>query len=1209
MKFFTSLFLAFFFWLSAWGQSLFINEWMVSNTRTLAGPDGFPGWVEIYNAGPNTINLSGYYFSDNPAQPTKYRFLTAGAALNVHPGKHFLVWLGRQKQGCFNCVPLELPLSGGAIYLIHPDSVTVIDAVQYGQQYRDISMGRTIDGGAAFGYFQNATPKRPNQQSVAAGEVLSPPIIETPGGFYNQNVFVKITHPDPDAQILYTTDGSQPQMSFLGGQPFPYKNQWPQASDGVRFPMLSDTMRTFVFEDSIELKPGHLRPNHVANFSTSFDTEPWYIPQQSLQKGTVIRAVAVKEGAIASPVNSQTYFIKDAHWKAHELPVVSIATGNHELFDYNHGISTAGVDFENWRDTSNSSPQGNSPANWHREGSFYEIPVSLSFFDRDGSLRIAQEAGMRIHGGWTRYAPRKSFRLYARAAYGNNTLEHPFFSLSDHTSYKRLLLRNSGNDHAATLFRDAFMQNLVKHLNFDIQLSEPAVVYLNGEYQGLYNLREFQNHHYIERKYEVAANQLDLLGSNFEVLEGTSFQFIMMLSYMVNRDLSQPEHLEFVETLLDIPGFLEYVMAQVFIRNSDWPHNNVKVWRKRTAFQPHQPTGLDGRFRWMMYDTDHGFGLVGSNNGVHHNTLEMAYQTAQVGMMLQRLFENDSVKNWFGIRYQDLLNTCFRSDHIIRMVDSMEAMYRPEIPMQMSRWGMPASFENWQSQVERLRAFARARGLHARQHLSAQFDWSPPILLQLDVNQEAAGYCHINTVSLVPETPGLQKGLYPWVGMYVPDVPIVISAHAYPGFEFGYWIRGTDTLFQDTLQFSLQQATSIKAFFLPTIEDCSSQLGYQLAECPYVFDHWSPSSLPGSAPSHAAFVYFDRADPPINAPIAGITSGAFNLESRTRILGLGLDGVAFVNTGNAAGNPGYPGGQLGGLLLTVDTRDLPQAWVSWIGRTHERQSRVYEIRLQYRIGQEGPFLDLLDVNGFPMVYRTQMQPGDAYEFPPVALPAHLLGRSCVQLLWRYAYTGQRRVATSGARDILGVKSIRLAAVPFPEDFTALFPTPDFSGPEQVLAGDTSQWASHMYMAGSRFQWTVKGGEILGASNASVVKIYWQEPGMGSVTLELVLPDGCRWAGRKDVAVKSGFEADATEEFSASLFPNPNDGTFKVAFAGDPMQQVDLSIFDITARLLHQEYLMLGREHQISLNLPSGIYLLVLREQATGKTHTSKFEVR
>src|SRR5690625_7583079 len=112
-----------------------------------------------------------------------------------------------------------------------------------------------------------------------------------------------------------------------------------------------------------------------------------------------------------------------------------------------------------------------------------------------------------------------------------------------------------------------------------------------------------------------------------------------------------------------------------------------------------------------------------------------------------------------------------------------------------------------------------------------------------------------------------------------------------------------------------------------------------------------------------AVAYMDRTDPEIDAEIGGVTLGAYNLNSRTRINGLEEDGISFINTGNVEGNPGYPGGGLGGALLVLDTRESREASVSVTAGAKAANSRIYHLRLQYRTGNDGECTDVVDGQG------------------------------------------------------------------------------------------------------------------------------------------------------------------------------------------------------------------------------------------------------
>ncbi len=202
---------------------------------------------------------------------------------------------------------------------------------------------------------------------------------------------------------------------------------------------------------------------------------------------------------------------------------------------------------------------------------------------------------------------------------------------------------------------------------------------------------------------------------------------------------------------------------------------------------------------------------------------------------------------------------------------------------------------------------------------------------------------------------------------------------------------------------------------------------HRLADAAYGFGHWSPDEPAGAYPPHMLFLQGDRDDAWLNTPLdeayhipahdaadAGDVGLPYAAGSRTRINGLGADGIAFINTGR--------GRDLGGALLAVDTRDISDANVRWTGGTVLPNSRVYAIRLQYRVGHEGPFRDLKDAEGLPSEYlRHPTEEGHARAMDLVALPADAMGHPHVQLLWRY----YRVAGDSGPRAQLRLDDVLL----------------------------------------------------------------------------------------------------------------------------------------------------------------------------------------
>ena len=614
---------------------------------------------------------------------------------------------------------------------------------------------------------------------------FSPPTFSVPGGYYESAFSLELHTSEPGATILYTLDGSDPDPNHLNGKIFTYKNNHPQYAGNKTFPLLTDSIQTFVYQAPIQISDKSGVSNSTSAKSSTFDLSPTYLPKIPVPKGTTVKAAVWNRGAVMGPVISHTYFV--GNMPRHTIPVIALGIGENQLFDFHDGIHCAGVDFEQWRARSGDFAQGNSPANWQRRGKDHEVAVSVEYFTAEGMQMWTQTAGLRIHGGGSRMRSRKSFRLYARNKYGSPSFQYPLFFGRDHDTFKRFLLRNSGNDEQKTLFRDAALQNLVSHLYPDIQHSEPVVVYLNGEYWGVYNLREWQNEHYIQRLYDIAPEELDFMKEKRSVSRGNYNHFLDMMAYIEQHDLSMQVHFDEVAQRMDVENFTDMVLISVYARNTDWPGNNIKQWRKREPFTPDALPGHDGRWRWLINDLDFGYGLYGGWNAYTHNTLQHAFSNVgDVGRILRKLMENPAYQLYFTNRYCDLINTCFTPNHTESLLDSMQSLYAPEISLHLKRWNVAEDTLHWIQEIEVMREFARKRPQYAIEHLKTLRKVHLHHTLTVDVSDTAAGTVKVNTVQLLPfSTPGVTA--YPWTGIYLEKHAVELEAISGNGYVFSHW--------------------------------------------------------------------------------------------------------------------------------------------------------------------------------------------------------------------------------------------------------------------------------------------------------------------------------------------------------------------------------------------------------------------------------------
>ncbi|AWV96675.1 CotH kinase family protein [Arcticibacterium luteifluviistationis] len=1010
--------------------NLYINEVMASNDASVLDNVGEASdWIEIYSSMPNTTNLKGYFFTDDKDDLTQFEIEND---ILINPSEYKIFWASDETGNGDYHLNFKLSSSGEWVALVAPDGQTIIDSMSFGQQRTDISYGKISYNPVETRYFTPSTPYANNSSSNSYLGFLEPPSFSNEAGFFDNDFDLTLSSSEANVNIIYSLDGSEPNSNNLTPVNYYYKNTYPQYPGDPVGPTIQGSYQSYMYSGAFTIYDRTSEPNDISNISTTLTNHhPTYLPNYQNNKGMVVRAISQKAGYLSSPIVTKSFFKKTNGEKKYDLPYVSLSFTEKEMFEYQNGIAVGGADFDSFRsyDQTTVDLLPLYVGNYYRTGRENEITGSFEYFE-DQTPSVSQDIGIRVHGNRSRHWAQKSLRLYARSEYGKSNIEYPIFKNVDYDIFKRIIVRNGGNDFHFTHFRDAVLQKAVSHLKFDTQSFQTAVLYLNGEYWGLVNLRERLDDDYFEIKYGIDKDSIDVLENDHLANYGSEDNYLDLLNFIRSSDLASPNNYNQMLAKIDVENYIDYQSSEIFYGNQDWPFNNILFWRKKVPFINADMGVHDGRWRWSMYDIDNSAGSVwNSNTRSDFDALrEASYGDQWYSELFYKLLRSSSFKNDFIVRNADLLNSTFKPSYINGLIDEQRALIEPAMTDHINRWKEPLEAYNspinttyWLIHVNKMKDWLDERGYYHKLHIKQKFGITGETDLILDVSNTAHGHIKINTIEIKGSTPGVDENPYPWTGLYFKNIENKLIGIPKLGYKFSHWVVDGQQVLDDTLSINTTASSvNIQCVFEENFySENLSPIAYQLSDCHYEFLHWDEESPAGTYPSAMKFVYMDEVEPSLTAAISDSTFGDYDESKRTRINGLDEDGVSFINTGKS--NPGYPEGKLGGLILALNTENIETVNLSWTGRTIEPNEREYAIRLQYRVGDILDFQDF-SVNGSPLEYARQNNAGDSTVFENIELPTELMGKSYVQLLWRYYSLNPN---DSGSRPQLAVDDIKI----------------------------------------------------------------------------------------------------------------------------------------------------------------------------------------
>lgn len=399
-----------------------------------------------------------------------------------------------------------------------------------------------------------------------------------------------------------------------------------------------------------------------------------------------------------------------------------------------------------------------------------EKPCHFDFFETDGTCVISQDCGIKLFGGKTREFSEKSMQLVARKQYSDSRFHYQFFKDKDIKKYKWLVLRTSGNDFRETRFLDAMTTGLVKNLDLMVQGYRPTVLFINGKYWGIYNLREKINDEYLKNNAGANPDSCDLLFRTGGAEVGRAKDYHRMLEFMKNNSPSIQKNYDSIKKLMDVDNFINYMCSQLYICNQD--KGNIRWWRAKN---------LDNKWRWIFYDTDAGFGasFQAYDNWLHVHLMPRDnrwFNQPWSTFLFRTLMESNEFRTKLINQSAHLLNTNFQEDTVYNHIAYFEALLSPEIDRHLNRWDREK--KDWCRSINRLEKFASIRPKYFRQQMIEELGLKGLFTLYVNYN---------DTVDCQVKISGNKLKTRNFKGVYYKDISLPLKAKAGRLYQFDHW--------------------------------------------------------------------------------------------------------------------------------------------------------------------------------------------------------------------------------------------------------------------------------------------------------------------------------------------------------------------------------------------------------------------------------------
>ncbi len=745
-----------------------LSEICASNAM-IADNGETPDWVEIENAGSESADLSGWYLSDNPSKPLKQRL---PESFTLAPGERKAVFLHEDTAG------FKLSAEGEAVVLTDPEGRTVDYVVFGAQQQDAslaLDGGRwqqtwcVTPGGENRILTKEAYEKEVfsgNPSGVYISEALTASADFTPGssqydyielhnttsrrislkGWYlsdsgsnpakwafPQNAFIpangyaiiyadgeeKTSNQDntyfaafklsKDNDVVILSNGNQVvdhislgnqyggiscgRIDGGSGETVFFASATPKAANPstgyhaqTAAPVLSHPGGLMTAPVSVEITaPAGATVYYTLNGDTPTRNSPVYSAPITISATAVLRAVAYQQGELISPVVSASYLFGVSS----KLPVVSLITDDKYLHDSRIGLFV----------------QQNMRKEW-------EYPIHVQYFE-DGEMKINQLSSFRLSGGFSRDRAQKALAIFARSGLSESRFSYSPFENRDYTELKSFTLRAAGTERG-TRFKDAFLTSLAEGANVLYQDARVAIVYINGQFWGHYNIREKINKYSIAQwegvTDEDVIDNITILKNKGDVLQGDRTEMLQLIKFCRTKDLNVEENLQHVLDNLDVMSWFDHTIFEIIAGNGDL--SNVRYYKLP-----------GGKWKVCLFDLDStmsgtlAYPIRKFITDPNEEVTEFFHEPVSA------LVKVPAMQDLFLTRFGEILYEKFQPDDLDAQIDEWVSVIGPLIPAQDARW-RTGGLEKWNEAVATLRKYCRERPVKMVEHISKTFSLS-----------------------------------------------------------------------------------------------------------------------------------------------------------------------------------------------------------------------------------------------------------------------------------------------------------------------------------------------------------------------------------------------------------------------------------------------------------------------------------------------------